>query len=1258
MKLFINYNGIVHDNYEPTKLQGLKFNTKKRMYCLILKNCSVLKLTKYGWSPLSLPKDEIIHFRDIENDEIYRINMFTLDVEKIEMNVGAIIVDEKSGREFVCSDDSSTELNLNDDITPNSKNVHNCNLTNYDTIKSSNLIRSSSTISSINDNTTEYQDLIIQSSNLIDNNTTNDNSDCTLIKFNSTKYSESDTKELEKIIVVNILFEGTAVYSYDVLENLPYDTNKTFILLIKTNNILHKVEHKWTTLKTPDYFYFYDVINQGIWQINKLYNHSAQPINWIDVTLLDINTKTKYIRNKSIWVKVPTQNETIIDSDSTSKSEISIFELLDCRRNNTPHVADCTKPNKHSCYTNCKITGPTGPTGPKGKKGKCGMKGAKGAKGPTGPTGPGNGATGPTGPTGINGAKGDIGPTGAKGRTGPTGPIGHTGPTGIQGKIGLTGPKGSTGPQGIQGATGAQGIKGETGTTGPTGAQGLKGETGTTGPTGAQGIKGETGSKGSTGPTGPTGAQGLKGETGSIGPTGAQGPKGETGATGPTGEQGPKGETGSIGPTGAQGPKGETGSIGPTGATGATGEQGLKGETGATGEQGLKGETGSIGPTGATGATGPKGETGATGEQGVKGETGPTGATGATGTTGEQGPKGETGLKGETGSTGPTGYTGPTGNQGVTGPTGWTGPTGSQGNQGATGPTGWTGPSGPQGITGPTGSQGVTGYTGPQGNQGVTGPTGWTGPTGSQGNQGVTGPTGPTGSQGNQGVTGPTGPTGSQGNQGSTGPTGWTGANGVTGPTGWTGPKGATGPSGICYGNLDKVKCFSEIFNSSTPQIIGYKLASPGVTGSPKNPNVASYANITIQSQVNQSILITSSNPTGLYNCWCMDMFDDTTTNHGYTGTCISLLDPNIATSIANAFALSPYYPANSIYTTYLVAILYILNAQSTYIATGYTSNDIQCAIWTMMSSPKSAPTDAINPATVTILNDNGALTYTDANVRAIMTDAINVQTATTDPNMIPVLYGNIMGAVVINTSPSLTQIMLMSCSLLDIELCCCNGPTGPTGPTGPIGATGVTGPTGPTGTTGPTGPTGTAGPTGATTPGIAYVVVGGSSGFQNNFFASKATNEVPIYPPAAGTLSSFTLQMQNGANVSFSSSTKFNIYIINQRLGTYVSGTTTPTSTGVMATIQITTASSSNISLPSPGNISIIPGESYTTPSSKVSVRTPNNSSGLFANYSGTAFTVTWTAGPATASFSRGDAICVASTLSLSGCWLTIVTN
>ncbi|GIV28109.1 MAG: hypothetical protein KatS3mg027_1923 [Bacteroidia bacterium] len=255
------------------------------------------------------------------------------------------------------------------------------------------------------------------------------------------------------------------------------------------------------------------------------------------------------------------------------------------------------------------------------------------------------------------------------------------------------------------------------------------------GPAGPQGVTGPTGPTGSIGATGPTGPSGdgivniidnnngtltiFYGSGGSVVTSSLYGSTGVTGPTGATGNTGATGATGNTGSTGVTGATGATGNPGPTGATGNPGQTGATGNTGATGS------TGNTGSTGVTGATGAIGNTGPTGATGNNGATGNTGATGATGITGSTGVTGATGAIGNTGATGATGTTGATGAQGATGNTGSTGVTGATGLIGATGATGAIGATGAQGATGNTGSTGVTGATGLIGATGATGPT-WT----------------------------------------------------------------------------------------------------------------------------------------------------------------------------------------------------------------------------------------------------------------------------------------------------------------------------------------------------------------------------------------------------------------------------------------------------------------------------------------------------------------------------------------------------
>ena len=157
------------------------------------------------------------------------------------------------------------------------------------------------------------------------------------------------------------------------------------------------------------------------------------------------------------------------------------------------------------------------------------------------------GSQGPQGAVGPQGLEGPAGIRGLKGNTGDIGPRGFTGETGAQGEVGprgLKGDQGDAGANGLDGAQGIQGVQGEVGPRGLKGDQGEPGPAGTNGVAGEQGIQGEQGPRGVKGDTGEPGTNGSDGADGQPGPQGEQGPRGLAGADGADGEPGPQGDPG------------------------------------------------------------------------------------------------------------------------------------------------------------------------------------------------------------------------------------------------------------------------------------------------------------------------------------------------------------------------------------------------------------------------------------------------------------------------------------------------------------------------------------------------------------------------------------------------------------------------------------------------------------------------------------------------------------------------------------------
>jgi hypothetical protein len=193
---------------------------------------------------------------------------------------------------------------------------------------------------------------------------------------------------------------------------------------------------------------------------------------------------------------------------------------------------------------------------------------------------------------------------------------------------------------------------------------------------------------------------------------------------------------------------------------------------------------------------------------------------------------------------------------------------------------------------------------------------------------------------------------------------------------------------------------------------------------------LTSYANVFFDSPAYP--LQTVANPTGAYLGWCLDLFDEIFIGQEYTATVVSMLSPNVNT------AYNAYYqcqPDNPVYLTYLQGILYIYNQVVDYeTVSGYTANDIQCAIWTLLFRP--------NPLTDAIEDDNGALPHTDANVRAIIADAIAAQTAyNISGNALALLTNDIMGVLILPHSNSgCIQIFSVMIDLCTLNLCTCVG--------------------------------------------------------------------------------------------------------------------------------------------------------------------------------------------------------------------------
>ena len=227
--------------------------------------------------------------------------------------------------------------------------------------------------------------------------------------------------------------------------------------------------------------------------------------------------------------------------------------------------------------------------------------------------------------------------------------------------------------------------------------------------------------------------------------------------------------------------------------------------------------------------------------------------------------------------------------------------------------------------------------------------------------------------------------------------------------------------------------------NSNT--LVQYTTSYPGNNTSSKNPNIMSYLNLSILTPT--SSLITTSNPSGTYSCWCFDIKDDVFPGQTYTANSISMLDPSAITLFSNLYYSYPTsYPLNINLQLAFNAILWIFNMAYDYQNTNnYTYGDIQTSIWNLLFTNIDA---APGPSYVPIITDSSA-PYISSNVAAILNDAFiniknypNIETMICKTNKI---IGNLM---ILNyddynyNKPS--QILCIS-SILDCDCCDCIDP-------------------------------------------------------------------------------------------------------------------------------------------------------------------------------------------------------------------------
>lgn len=265
------------------------------------------------------------------------------------------------------------------------------------------------------------------------------------------------------------------------------------------------------------------------------------------------------------------------------------------------------------------------------------------------------------------------------------------------------------------------------------------------------------------------------------------------------------------------------------------------------------------------------------------------------------------------------------------------------------------------------------------------------------------------------------------------------GPRGRMGLRGERGEQGPPGPPGIFAYPWDKwsVQCWNHCYPSTNEDRVVFHVTLGTVAEYPndfKEPNVQTYLNIYIDSETGVDDcceLRNCHNPIGVYGGWCMDAPDHISVGPQYTGTVVSLLDPDAWDLYKSKYLLpNPLRPINTANTGIaasfpLWAVLWFLNHM-------ISSNETQTAIWTVLymqvqqGVPYSGPLFT-DPSALPI---NTSAVYNLINTMIAETYDIVPATAYT----IATGGSLIMGALIIPEPPDEWQIQC----LMSYLPCCC----------------------------------------------------------------------------------------------------------------------------------------------------------------------------------------------------------------------------
>jgi len=244
----------------------------------------------------------------------------------------------------------------------------------------------------------------------------------------------------------------------------------------------------------------------------------------------------------------------------------------------------------------------------------------------------------------------------------------------------------------------------------------------------------------------------------------------------------------------------------------------------------------------------------------------------------------------------------------------------------------------------------------------------------------------------------------------------------------------------IIIGKIKKnnkiIKCFNDQYNNG---IVTFEVLFPGVQNPLKVPNISSYLNNVVSS----TTLSLPLSP--VYNCWCLDSSNIIVPGQQYTYDAYSILDYRVLSTNSLINPLLKIYkqcqPNLTLYVKNLPLILYIINKAKIYESVnGFSSDDIQTAIWTLMNHNMGCHTNLNVKYTGLLITNNNmppVSSRIDSNVYSIINDALAVVCTLDCVYDIPLLFDNPIMGIVIVPKNTCNQILLICVQLDQIDINC-----------------------------------------------------------------------------------------------------------------------------------------------------------------------------------------------------------------------------